>query len=120
MAVEGQSDTVIVAYMRAITFYWCHRHCRGIANDDESMRKICRVDKDDWQFVRPVVFDNDHFFTVGSDGLWHQNRSAELWEIAARRYASVISAGGKRWAGKSDKERSEAMKRIRNGGRNAK
>ena len=120
LAVEGESDGVQLSYLRAITHYWCNRHCKGLSNNSDQLRRICHRDPEDWPFIFPVVFDNDRFFTLGADGLWHQKRAAAEWEIAAARYAKAVNAGSKRWRGKNKNERSEVMKRVRKGERNAK
>jgi uncharacterized protein YdaU (DUF1376 family) len=103
-AVEGHSDGVFRAYVCAIWHYWHNNHCKGLPNDVEYLRKICRRDKDEWPDIYAVVFDNDKFFVFGEDGLWHQKRAEEEWAKSKAKYegCSIRGKAGAtaRWRGK--------------------
>lgn len=100
-AVEGWPSTAIEAYLRAIWNYWHHNHCRGLEDNDDSLRRICRVDKEDWESVRSRVFDNEKFFMQDAEGRWHQKRAEDLWNDAKIKYGTAVKrakAGAKaRW-----------------------
>ena len=85
-AVEGQDELVIVSYMRVIWHYWHHAHCAGLEDNKELLRRLCRVDRDDWERVCAVVFDNDKFFTMDEIGIWRQKRADELWQQQQKNY----------------------------------
>ncbi len=102
-AVEGESDLVVVGYMRAIWNYWHHTHCDGLRNDSEFLRKICRIEKDAWAEAEAIIFDNDRFFTLGENGKWHQKKAYQKWIEVKTNYDAIIArskAGAKaRWKG---------------------
>lgn len=101
LAVEGHPDVVTVGYLRALSFYWHHEHCEGLRNDDEYLRKICRIDRECWPEAKAVIFDNDRFFVMDVDGLWRQKRADEEWSKAVNNYKTCVKrahAGAKaRW-----------------------
>ncbi len=85
-AVEGQPDYIVVGYLRAITHYWMHSHCKGLRDDSEYLRKLCRIDPSDWETAQGVIFDNERFFTLGEGGMWQQKRARELWRDTKSAY----------------------------------
>ena len=97
LSVSGYSDVVVVAYLRAIWTYWAHTGCAGLKNDSEFLRRMCQVDAADWDYVFETIFDNDKFFTLGADELWHQKRAAEEYEKAKAKYDAVVRGGQNRW-----------------------
>jgi uncharacterized protein YdaU (DUF1376 family) len=103
-AIEGQSDSVAMGYLRAVWFYWHHTHCKGLKDDGEFLRKVCRIEKDEWPSAREVLFDNNHFFTQDTNDLWQQKRASQIWEQMKVRYESKIkqtaAARSARWKGK--------------------
>lgn len=103
-AMKGHSDRVALGYLKAICHYWGHEHCRGLRDDESYLRRICEVDERDWDEFKVVVFDNDKFFTMGADGLWHQKRASDLWQSAQQNYTSRVKAATKaanaRWGRK--------------------
>lgn len=103
-AVEGLEDLIVVAYLRAIWHYWSHNHCAGLRDDQEFLRRLCRVDRSDWERVASVIFDNGKFFTMGEDGLWHQKRAAQVWAESTEKYNKAVArsqlANEARWGRK--------------------
>jgi Protein of unknown function (DUF1376) len=100
-AIEGYSDAVGLGYLRAICHYWTHTHCKGLLNDSEYLRKICRIDMSGWVAAMGIIFDNNHFFTLGEDGLWHQSRASSEWEKSSEAYRNKTSrakaGAAKKW-----------------------
>jgi uncharacterized protein YdaU (DUF1376 family) len=92
-AVEGLPDHVIVGYQRALGYYYQHNHCTGLRNDDEFLRKLCRIDREFWPDARAIIFDNDKFFFLDEDGLWHQKRAEEEWVIAVKDHERAVNRG---------------------------
>ena len=88
-AMSGQSDAVIVAYLRCIWHYWSHYHCEGLPDNEEMLRRLCHCDREDWNTVRDVIFDNEQFFTQDANGLWHQKRASDEWQKSMGRYQAV-------------------------------
>jgi uncharacterized protein YdaU (DUF1376 family) len=91
MAVEGLPDSIIVAYQRCFSYYYHHNHCRGLPDDNEFLRKLCRCDKSDWEYVRGTIFNNDRFFTQDRDGLWHQKRTEQEWNKSKEKYEKAVT-----------------------------
>jgi hypothetical protein len=85
-AVEGHSDHIALGYMRLVWHYWTHSHCKGLKNDSEFLRKIARIERDQWDEAYAIIFDNDKFFNLDTDELWQQNRAKEEWDKALKRY----------------------------------
>lgn len=110
LAVEGQLDSIIVGYLRAMSFVWHHNHGAGLKDDSEFLRKLCHIEKDEWESAREIIFDNDKFFCLGEDGLWHQKRIEEEWARSEAEYNAAVKGGKKRWAGISKKEHSRIGK----------
>jgi uncharacterized protein YdaU (DUF1376 family) len=79
-AVEGQPDHIALGYMRALWRYWNHYHCKGLPDNNDLLRRICQIEKDDWFEAKGVIFDNDKFFILGEDLMWHQARADEEWQ----------------------------------------
>lgn len=106
-AVEGKSDAFVVAYMRAIWFFWSNSHCRPIKNDDETLRKICRVDKSDWPDLRDQIFDDDRFFIRNGDrDEWVQARAEFEWSKSSAAYGRAVKGGKARAQNLTKEERS--------------
>jgi uncharacterized protein YdaU (DUF1376 family) len=94
LSVDGYSEVVIAAYLRAIWNYWSHTGCRGLKNDSEFLRRVCHVESAaDWQEVFETIFDNDKFFCLGADELWHQKRAQEEYAKAKAKYDAVVRGG---------------------------
>lgn len=96
-AVKGQPDFVKVGYLQALTYYWGHTHCKGIENkSSENLRKICEVDKDDWEEATAFIFDNDKCFCLDtSSERWHQKRAQEVWDETKAKYEAQVKNGRK-------------------------
>ena len=94
-AVKGYPSFVKWAYWTAIWFYWSHNHCKGLTDDDNFLRGICELDKDEWQTARDIIFDNDHFFTQDANGLWHQKRAQEEWSKSLAKYNKQVAKSKK-------------------------
>jgi uncharacterized protein YdaU (DUF1376 family) len=107
-AVEGLDEPVIIGYLRAVWYYWSHTHCRGLPDDDEFLRRLCRTSIADWQRTKGVIFGG--FFTletvVNADNntvsnteqlssLWHQNRARCEYKAASEVYNAKVQAVGK-------------------------
>lgn len=92
-AVEGFEPIVSLGYLRAIWYYWSHTHCAGLKDDQNFLRRICRIEQSDWEEVMCVIFDNDQFFKLDNSGLWRQKRADELWKKAEHEYNRNRLAG---------------------------
>ena len=71
-AVAGQPSHIKWGYWNAIVHYRCHNHCRGLEDNDDFLRRLCEIEKDQWEHAKQIIFDNDQFFTLDENGLWHQ------------------------------------------------
>lgn len=109
-AVEGQSNDVIVAYQRAMSYQYHHNHGKSLKDDDEFLRRICRTEKSEWHEVRDVIFSNDKFFIQDEDGDWYQKRVLEEWQNAEIDYSKAVAGGKKRWGGTTKAERAESAR----------
>ncbi len=100
-AIEGHSDSISMGYLRCIWHYWHQTHCKGIRNNDEFLRKLARIDRSDWEYAHSIIFDNDKFFTLGEDGLWHQKRAFTIWADVKEAYEKQVmrtaAASAARW-----------------------
>jgi uncharacterized protein YdaU (DUF1376 family) len=100
-AVKGWPDCAIVGYQMALTYYWFHNHCEGLKDDEQTLRRICSREKDEWNSCRELIFDNDKFFRLDVNGLWQQRRAKELWDISNARYEAAVrrarDGAAKRW-----------------------
>ncbi len=92
-AVEGFAEHIVVGYLRAITHYWCHEHCEGLRDDKEYLRKVCRIERDQWDEACAIIFDNEKFFTQDATGLWQQKRALELWREQVEKYEVARTRG---------------------------
>ena len=102
-AVRGKPAFVKWAYLLAVWHYWSHNHCKGLEDNEESLRDICEIRKDEeWQIARDIIFDNNDFFAQDADGLWHQKRAAKEWAIASLKYNRQVAKSKKgakvRWS----------------------
>jgi uncharacterized protein YdaU (DUF1376 family) len=104
-AVEGQPDFIASGYLRAIWYYWSHAHCEGIPDNEEFLRRLCRIEKEYWPYAREVIFDNDQFFTMGEDGKWHQKRAAEEWKKSSKKYEQRVNQTAAALAARKGKRR---------------
>lgn len=100
-AVEGHSDAIGMGYLRAIVHYWSHTHCTGLKDEQEFLRRLCRIDREDWEAAMAIIFDNDRFFTLGEDGKWHQKRAAQEWAKSLAAYQARVENGRKGGLAKS-------------------
>ena len=102
-AVEGQPDYIAMGYWRAIWYYWHVTHCRGLKDDQEFLRRLIRVDKDQWKAASEFIFDNEKQFTLDGNGVWHQGRAAVEWVKSKEKYEMLSKRGTdgnkKRWKG---------------------
>jgi len=87
-AVEGQPDYIVLGYLRALSFYWSHNHCQGLENDQEFLRRLCRIEKDKWSKSFDILFGREEFFAL-IDDKWHQQRMLEEWGKAVNRYKTA-------------------------------
>jgi uncharacterized protein YdaU (DUF1376 family) len=99
LAMDGHSELVLAAYLRAIWNYWSNTACQGLKNDKEFLRRVCHVDAAEWDSVFETIFDNDKFFTLAADDLWHQKRAQEEYEKTKAKYDAVVRGGQNRWKG---------------------
>jgi hypothetical protein len=103
-AVEGWSREDKWSYWKAIVYYRCHNHCRGLEDEDEFLRRLCECEPDKWPKLKALIFDNDQFFMQDENGLWHQKcaeddwrEDSEAYDRAVKRSASALKT---RWNGK--------------------
>jgi uncharacterized protein YdaU (DUF1376 family) len=96
-AVKGLPDSVALGYLKAIWYYWNHEHCKGLRDDREFLRKVCEIDREEWDSACQIIFDNEKMFTLGADGKWHQTRAEEEWAKAQDRLSAAINAANTRW-----------------------
>ncbi len=99
-AVEGQDEITGFAYIRAIWHYWSHLHCAGFDDNKDQLRRVCRVEKSEWDRVSTILFDNEKFFTMDEEGRWRSKRADELWADACARYRRNQAGGYARWGKK--------------------
>lgn len=95
LAVDGLPSHVIEGYLRALTHYWQHTHCEGLRDDNEFLRKLCRIDRELWKEspdselgACAIIFDNERFFCLEADGKWHQRRARAHWQGKVAAYQS--------------------------------
>ena len=91
-AVNGYSDAVCAAYLRALWHYFKHTHCEGLPTDDDYLRRICRCDLANWAAVGGIVFGR--FFQL-IDGKWHQERCREEYLDALDQYKRQVDRTAK-------------------------
>ena len=72
-AIVGHPANVGLSYLRALWHYWNHTRCKGLPDDDDYLRRVCRCTVTDWPEVRAILFDNRYYFKL-ENGLWHQAR----------------------------------------------
>ncbi len=100
-AVEGQPDFVIVGYQRALAYYWHHNHCVGLRDNDEALRKVCRIDREQWEECSSIIF-GEFFNRDEETGLWHQKRARAEYVKAEINYNAQVLRGKKgavaRWS----------------------
>ena len=91
-SVSHLPSEVAYGYLLAIIHYRCHRHCRGLENDSESLRRICHIDsREDWESrIFHTIFDNEHYFTQDENDLWHQNTAKEDYESDKKQYQRAV------------------------------
>lgn len=106
-AVEELPDWMIVAYMRSLSYNWGHRGCEGLRNEENAIRKLCRVDESNWEECWNTLFSGDEFWVIGSDGLWHQKFQDKLWTEASANYQKRVNGGKDRWKNIPREQRSE-------------
>jgi len=109
-AVKSWPYSAIVAYQKALTHYWFHLKCKGLPDDSEKLRKICETDKDDWDEVCGLVFDNDEFFRQDSSGLWRQKKADKEWAVCLEKikFNKARAAAG----GRANKANWEARRKL--------
>ncbi len=108
-AIESLPETIGLGYLRAICHYWGHNNCRGLENNDEALRRICRIDRAEWVEYGPIIFGR--FFELDG-GLWHQHRASRLWEDTKKKYDAASVGGKNRWKGVSKVERSRLARQA--------
>ena len=88
-AIEGHDEATGLAYLRALWHYWRETHTTGLPNDDEYLRKICRVKSGKWKKIKPFLFGK--WFVLDSENLWQNKRAREEWLISLKRYNSAVN-----------------------------
>jgi len=100
-AVRGHTAHVQIGYLKAIWHYRSHNHCKGLENNSEFLRRICEIDLEHWDETFEVIFDNNHFFSMDENGLWHQKRAEQDWiedSLAYQRRVQISTEANKqRW-----------------------
>lgn len=106
-AVEGHSSDIKWGYWKAIAYYRCHNHCRGLENNDDFLRRLCEIDKDKWEHAKSIIFGGGEFFSMDENGLWHQKKAEMDWMEDVQSYEMRVrrseSANKKRWNGSHKK-----------------
>lgn len=92
-AVAGLPRAVKGSYVMALIHYWHHTHCAGLKDNDDFLRRLCECEKDEWEETKEILFDNDQFFTLGADGLWHQKFADEKWNEVKTNYDIAVQRG---------------------------
>ena len=92
-AIEGQPDSIAIGYWRAIWHFWHHNHCSGLKDDDEFLRRLCRIDKGEWEQAKEFIFDNEKQFTLNENGLWVQTRAVKEWIKSKDKLEKLSSRG---------------------------
>lgn len=99
-ACSALPDDVALKYLRIIWFYWSHKGCKGLLNDDTTLRAIARCELHDWTMVKQLLFSSGEFLTY-EDGLWHQNRARKMYAVQsallAQKKAQTDAARKARW-----------------------
>ena len=113
-AVRGYPHEIAIGYLKAITYYWGHEHCAGLKDDSEYLRKVCELDKDEWETAQEIIFDNNHFFVLGEDAKWHQKRASELYSEVKAAYESAVKGGKNRWKNIPRMQRTAIARRAAN------
>jgi len=90
-ALEGYSDGVVIGYLRALWHYWHHCHCKGLPDDDEYLKRVCRSQDHNWARTKGIIFDGERFFRI-QDGAWHQPRCLREYQHTQRVYEAKVSA----------------------------
>lgn len=104
-ATDSQQPDVTLSYLRAICHYWGHKCCKGLENDDETLRMICRCDTARWGRTKSFVFDNKDCFILDHNGLWQQKRAQEEWEKSLAVMERNSNGGKSRMKKMSPKQR---------------
>ena len=81
LAMAGQQDDVITAYLRALSHYW-YLHCEGLKNNPEELQRICQASDSDWNRIYDILFDNNgrYFLLDKRTNMWHQKRARKEWD----------------------------------------
>ena len=103
-AVEGLDCRLIVAYQRCLSKYWFHLHCSGLDDDDDQLRRLCQLDKDEWEDWKKHLFSKnkqDRSFWYFEHGKWHNKRALEIWnwvnELSQKRSVAGKRGAIERW-----------------------
>jgi uncharacterized protein YdaU (DUF1376 family) len=76
------------AYLLLLIAYWRER--KALADDDEELRAITKLDRAEWKKVRPVLAK---FFRVGDGVWWHKRVEAEIAQADERAKKAAEKAG---------------------------
>jgi hypothetical protein len=96
-STKGWDGALRWSYLMAIWAYWLGK-CEGLTTDDLILRNICECQLDAWARTKPMIFGNK-FQLI--DGLWHNDRAAELRgdavECMKSIHARAVAGGLARW-----------------------
>jgi uncharacterized protein YdaU (DUF1376 family) len=87
-ATEGYPDSYVAGYLRAIWHYWTHSHCAGLDDNDDYLRKLCRIDGVEWVQAKPILFGR---FFHKEGGKWHQKKCKEIWYRTHQLYLNRLN-----------------------------
>jgi len=90
-AIDGLPDSIGLGYLRLIGHYWGNNHTKGLENNPEVIRKICRIERDEWQEWQDTILGR--FFELDEDGMWQQKRAQLLWAETNANYQSAVNRG---------------------------
>lgn len=92
MAVKGKPTFIKWAYWVLLCHYRCHNHCKGLEDDDESLRKLCEIEnKEEWLKAKPIIFGG--FFSLDINGLWQNAVAAEDYREDCSTYDKFVRRG---------------------------
>lgn len=91
MAAKGHPAFVKWGYIVALCYYRCHNHCKGLEDDDEFLRKICEIEKEDWIKSKPIIFGG--YFQLDTNGLWQHAIAFEDYKEDCDTYEKAVLKG---------------------------
>lgn len=88
IAAKGHPAHVKWGYVVALCYYRCHNHCKGLDDDDEFLRKICEIEREDWEKSKTIIFGG--FFQLDTNGLWQHAVAFQDYQEDCHAYERAI------------------------------